>query len=402
MAVLGVCAGGDEPRELVIHEWGVVSVPGLPAEARSRDLPDFIVRPSDVASEPMPCPDTDKPVLYFYPPAEIVSANVRVRFPGTTPTAWWPDTLSGGVDDKNSRLPVGGPRRSAGSLQWQVMWNAGRGAPTPQPQVPEGHWIRAAREVDAPMLDVGGQNERFLFYEGAFDSYVDPVRAEIHHDGDATGYSVDNAGDPPLLDAILVVLDESGLRVVDLGTVEPGSRCWVDPPGLAREMEQGNTSACIGETVSSEDAERCLVRSLVAAGLYGKEAAAMAHIWREAFFGREGVRVIYRWPQEVYDRTLPLEVETTPAGIPVRSIRVMLVCREIMPAADSARLAALIASLGATDFAERERAMEDLARHGRAAEAVLREAVGSSDPEVSARARVLLDRIEEAACVTAR
>lgn len=61
---------------------------------------------------------------------------------------------------------------------------------------------------------------------------------------------------------------------------------------------------------------------------------------------------------------------------------------------DPARIEELVKKLGAADFAEREKAAEELRKEGKAAEGALRKAAASEDPEVRTRAQALLEELE--------
>jgi len=61
---------------------------------------------------------------------------------------------------------------------------------------------------------------------------------------------------------------------------------------------------------------------------------------------------------------------------------------------DPARIDELVKKLGAADFAEREKAAEELRKAGKDAEGALRKAAESEDPEVRTRARGLLEELE--------
>jgi hypothetical protein len=57
-----------------------------------------------------------------------------------------------------------------------------------------------------------------------------------------------------------------------------------------------------------------LTRTLVADGLYEKEARAMVETWRTSWF-EEGTRLIYLVPRQDIDRLLPLTVSPKPADV---------------------------------------------------------------------------------------
>ncbi len=377
-------AGGGEAEPLIVHEWGVLDIPATPADATPFDLPDFVLTRERLV------PDRGMgieraPVIYLYPPAGLEMCNVRVTFPTGGACAWWPmadvTRSPGGAREAEDRRFMS-PSVCISELVWSVTFGAGNEPPA----VPEGHWIGYARDVDAPVLSAhppagagprdaregsGPQKEHFLFYEGTID-YANPVVVE----GTEVSPVVRNGGDHAMLDALWI---EGGAVAcyVPLGDIVAGASVTV--PSLRR-------------SITADGAERDLVGRLVASGLFEKEAVAMARTWRSAFFERPGTRVVYRWPQEVYDRLLPLDVT---AGAPVLQTRVMLVCRNGIVMGDPARIRALVAQLGAAEFNSREEATESLARLGSAAGPALREAARSEDPEIRSRAEHLLSRLGE-------
>ena len=57
-----------------------------------------------------------------------------------------------------------------------------------------------------------------------------------------------------------------------------------------------------------------LVKSLIAAGLYAREADAMVATWQDSWF-EEGTRLFYIVPGRAVDSILPLEIRPKPARI---------------------------------------------------------------------------------------
>jgi len=58
-----------------------------------------------------------------------------------------------------------------------------------------------------------------------------------------------------------------------------------------------------------------LVKELTAAGLYEKEAEAMVKTWDAAWFGEEGMRLLYLVPRAKTDELLPLAVDPKPKEV---------------------------------------------------------------------------------------
>jgi hypothetical protein len=109
-------------------------------------------------------------------------------------------------------------------------------------------------------------------------------------------------------------------------------------------------------------------RSLVAQGLFPKEAAAMMKTWNASWI-EEGLRVFYLLPRAATDRILPLELAPAP-----RSIERVFVGRAEILTPD--RVSEIL--VAAERFAQgygRADAVAALRRHGRFAEPLLREAL---------------------------
>src|SRR5438105_8838159 len=68
------------------------------------------------------------------------------------------------------------------------------------------------------------------------------------------------------------------------------------------------------EKVSRQLGDR-MAESLVKAGLYPREAAAMVKTWKDSWFEEDGVRVLYLLPRAWTDRTLPLALDPAPRDL---------------------------------------------------------------------------------------
>lgn len=408
---VGAAAFGDEPAGgtgPVVHEWGVLDIPASAADAVPFDLPAFVGRPRVVPrDEPRMA---RAPVIYVYPSFAPSDCSVQVTFATGGACAWWPlpqATMLAPAPRRPAPAEVEGRRRRmspeaggeplvARSLSWRLRFGEevdrkvdlrdappGSGAPPEPPAVPEGHWFSFARNVDAPFFEsisvgdgesVRSQRENFLFYEGSIE-YANPIVVE----GTSAEPRIRNAGDHSLLDVAWIEVAGGGVRVRRVGDLGAGAAAPVP---------------AAGDPVAPEAAHGDLVSSLVAAGLYEKEAVAMARTWRPALFEREGVRAIARWPQEVYDRHFPLTVGPIPAR---ETVRVMLLHRGGVRAVDPADLDLWIGRLGSDSFAEREEATRALEAIGPSAADRLRAARdASTDPEASARLDAVLERIASA------
>ena len=289
LLILAALTLAGEPHRLVVHEWGTFSTiageDGFALEWRplagTNDLPRFVHEIGDPSGlrHCVKCDLTAKirmetPVLYFYTDRDMV-VSVRVDFPKGKITEWYPNVRSVGSGIDWGRFAV--LPNATTSLTTEAVAN---------------HYY-AARETDSALVRVCNTNgrapefEKFLFYRGVggFDL---PVSVKL--DGDF----VRLAG---LTDIEQVIVFENrggniGFRVVDV---------------LADEMTVERPP--VGDSLALLLAE--LQQSLVAHGLYKKEARAMLNTWRDSWF-EEGLRVFYILPRKSTDAALPLTIDPKP------------------------------------------------------------------------------------------
>jgi hypothetical protein len=302
---------------LTVHEWGTFTTfagpDGTPRRfqtAVGAELPEFVfsralqagnrddhdlgqvkfVRDSLVRME--------TPVLYFYAPAPM-SVDVEVRMPDGSLTEFYPPVTA----MEPAYMGLGKERVSSGMLAWRgvklIPGDAGKAVEVPA--VEKGNHYGEARAVDAATVEfngVGGtHHERFLFYRGIAD--FDPaVRARALGDGKVM---VTNQQADAIPAAFLVEISGGGggghVRFVSHGAIAKDAEMTL-PPGSS----------------SVDELSAAVERSLVNAGLYAKEAAAMVATWRSSWFAEEGTRVLYILPERVTDAVVPLKVTPAPAS----------------------------------------------------------------------------------------
>jgi hypothetical protein len=326
---LGVCAAGlgtatvvstrpadRSPDKLVAHEWGTFTtvagengraVDWLPLGGPT-DLPCFVEHFDNrstvkiiPAEDGLPL-DYDRartalvgrvrmetPVLYFYGDRDT-PVSVKVRFPDGLLTEWYPHaTVTEMIAGRNTLKAARNNPTSV--LEWKDVRITPRATPSFPTGAGESHYY-AARTTDAAPLSVGKQQERFLFYRGVADFDV-PLSARPLPSGRVEIASL--GGEVPG-----VVLFERrgaqlGFRV--LGTLRGDTT--VDGPRLDGSLPQLRVE---------------LQRTLVEAGLFPKEAAAMLETWHDSWF-EDGVRVFYLVPRSRVDAILPLEIQPAPDRI---------------------------------------------------------------------------------------
>jgi hypothetical protein len=293
-AALAATALTTEHRNLVVHEWGtftsIAGEDGTALEWRplagTNDLPSFVHDYAAITDASGlrhgRCPKCDitakirmeTPVLYFYTDRDL-DVSVRVGFPKGQITEWYPSA-----------------RTVSSSIDWGRFTVLPNAATNLLVKADPNHYY-AARETDAALVRVCNTNgratefEKFLFYRGVggFDL---PVSVKL--DGDFLRL----AG---ITDIEQVIVFENrggnvGFRIIDVRTDE----ATVQRPPL------GDSLALLLAS---------LQKTLVAHGLYEKEARAMVETWRDSWF-EEGLRVFYVLPRTATDAALPLTIDPGP------------------------------------------------------------------------------------------
>jgi len=231
----------------------------------------------------------ETPVLYFYGPPET-AVHVRVSFPRGLITEWYPHATASqlGVTATALRHP-----QFASSIDWShVTMTASPEARGFRTEKAASHYY-AARETDASPLEIGDQQEKFLFYRGVANFDV-PVSTRVTADGAIT---VRNLGSADLPEVVLFERRGStiGFRIV--GAVHDSMT--LSAPSLT------GTLASLRSELQSVLEKR---------GLYPKEAAAMLETWRDSWF-EEGTRLFYIVPSSAVDRILPLTITPAPPAV---------------------------------------------------------------------------------------
>src|SRR5262245_10156277 len=200
--VRSAVAASDEPsaNAVTAHEWGTfTTVAGVDGHAVAwlplagpADLPCFVdhFQNNGLSKSGVPGLDYEQarlalkgtvrmetPVVYFYAGRQT-TVNVGVRFPQGLITEWYPQAR------------VVQPRATAGTLsqnngsttiEWyNVAIQPGTNPAFPTESSPSHYY--AARDTDAAPLNVGGKNEKFLFYRG-IGSFPVPLSAKVMDSG---------------------------------------------------------------------------------------------------------------------------------------------------------------------------------------------------------------------------
>jgi hypothetical protein len=300
--------GVAEPNSLIVHEWGTfTSVAGEDGSAvvwdvlgGKDDLPGFVNTGGYQKLRLSGTVRMETPVLYFYSPRAL-NVDVSVAFPKGLITEWYPKAeyyvdQQRGTEGPLYRLPPNlntidtSMLTLTGGIEWKnVSVEPGSAPDLPLEDSPSRYY--AARATDAAPVAVDDQHEKFLFYRGV-GRFAVPLSARLSVDGKVV---VENRG----ADAVpLAILFENrggrlGYRIA--GAVS--GPVTLDPPSL------GSPFAPLGEELEN---------TLVAQGLFRKEAQAMIQTWRDSWF-EEGSRIIYVVPPRTVNAVLPLQIDPVPS-----------------------------------------------------------------------------------------
>ncbi len=355
-------AGTGAPQSaegrFVVHEWGTFTSfsgsDGVKLEFRplvDDDLPGFVVDRAEQCGRVSPFikwsyrayQRMETPVLYFYTDRER-DVKVRVDFPQGLITEFYPP-----VQEMLPKFDFEQAMRGEPLGQSAVDWGTVRLIPTENlqpklqdpalanrvhqhllraliPQATENHYA-FARETDAAIVHVhrapaaadpaalelrmqpptGDFFEHFLFYRG-LGNFSLPLHLAALMDGT---FRLANSGQEPVRSLFLVTNDADGLR-------------WSYTDGIGAKQTLMLTQS--REAGSLADLREAVVTSLVAEGLYEKEARAMVKTWESSWFGEAGTRLFYIVPQRITADLLPLRLDPQPQEL----VRVLVGRMEVM------------------------------------------------------------------------
>jgi hypothetical protein len=110
-----------------------------------------------------------------------------------------------------------------------------------------------------------------------------------------------------------------------------------------------------------------LKQTLVAAGLYEKEAEAMIKTWRTSWF-EEGLRVFYVLPREATDAVLPIDIDPKPTQM----VRVLVGRAEVITPEMEKAVQKQVSILSNPSSRVRGEAMLAIRKYGRFSEPILK------------------------------
>jgi hypothetical protein len=299
-----------QPSGLTVHEWGtftsVAGEDGSPIDwdalGCKSDLPRF-VNDYGYRGFKFKLQGTvrmETPVMYFYSSREL-DAHVKVTFPQGLITEWYPQAeyevfQKSRQDGSMHRLEsnLNGVDTSLRSLTGAIEWQNVKVQPGTAPALPiesDPSRYYAARATDSAPVVVGDQHEKFLFYRGV-------GRFPVPLSGRVSGYGkilVENRSHEAVPKVILFETRGGRMGYRNVGAVE-------DAVALESPSLDGSLSQLRHE----------MEATLVAQGLFPKEAQAMLETWRDSWF-EDGARLIYILPSHAVDTILPLQIEPAPS-----------------------------------------------------------------------------------------
>lgn len=336
-------------NNLVVHEWGtftsIAGKDGVALEWRPLngpvDLPKFVhtiqqrsagLRDATPKADLSASVRMETPVIYFYSNNDM-DVSVKVDFPKGKITEWYPQArmVRTGIDWGRFKVMPGAP------LTFPAEYSP-------------SHYF-SARETDSAPVQVcstdgkPGQQEKFLFYRGV-GTFDLPLSVKL-------------AGDKILLTnlskneiAHLIIFENRGgkigYRKLDAFKGETMSE---------RPTLDGNIDLLISD----------LKQTLLASGLYEKEAAAMIKTWRTSWF-EEGMRVFYVLPREITDTVLPINIDPKPTQL----VRVLVGRAEVITPEMEKSVQRQVEMLGDPSPRVREEARLAIRKYGRFSEPILK------------------------------
>jgi len=421
---------------LIVHEWGTFTTfsgsDGVKLDYRpllDEDLPTFVLDrflqsgfPTFTKSSIRSRVRMETPATYFYTERER-DVNVKVAFPEGLLTEFYPPvaklapnyapgekpTIKNSLLDwgKVHLIPTNRFVANVDNAEYrQFLESRMLHGLIPPEQYQHNHYFHA-RETDSALVHVrlekpnpkepfskkanvlnalrptGNFFEKFLFYRGVGNFNL-PLQLTSHGSGQ---FELHNSGTDRIGSMFLVEVDGKDIRFAVYDGIDANSKL-----ALSQSTEKSDINAL----------SIAVTKSLVAEGLYEKEALAMVKTWKESWFGEQGTRLFYMVPARLTDEILPLEISPRPD----ETIRVLVGRMEIMTKEDEQKMIELVRTSSkrrqddikaAKKVGKRPtyKLPKELTRWGRLAEpALVRVRATTADPQVRSEAKYLLSRFK--------
>ena len=295
----------------------------------------------------------ETPVIYFYADHEV-SVNVDVKFPQGIVTEWFPQVSKFGPYYTTNKEEV------ALSQQSFVRWNNVRVLPQAAltasdralPSDASGSHYFAARETDANILRFASEkkteHEKFLFYRG-IGNFQAPLQMTMG--GDEENVRLKNTGKEELRHLFILSIHGAQGKFISVDRLAPGEEQTL-------KVSPGMNETTFHEWQSS--LRQKIETSLVAEGLYQREASAMVQTWNDSWFSENGLRVLYILPRTWTDRILPITLSPPPREL----ARVMVGRAEMITPAMEWTLLKQVVKFSDTDLVARNEAIGEMQKLG--------------------------------------
>jgi hypothetical protein len=372
----------SKPSDLVVHEWGTftsiagkngVAIDWRPLNGAS-DLPKFVYTETDNdgfretyrrgGKGEISRVRMETPVIYFYTPKEM-EVSVKVDFPKGKVTEWYPQ-----ASVVNTKFAPNQTGRFASGINWGTIKLLPDEKPDFMREVSYSHYY-PARETDSVPVQVCNadktkiEKEKFLFYRG-IGNFDLPLNVKIS----GKNLTLTNTAQDEIKN--LIVFENRGGRI--------GYKI-IDNLSKDTAVERPETTQNLDDFIGK------LTTILVAEGLYPREAKAMINTWRDSWF-EEGLRVFYVLPTKTTNEILPLTVTPMPKEI----VRILVGRAEVITPEIEKDVRKQVSLLKDSSAKVREEARENLQRHGRFYEPILKSILESeTDAKVREEIQKLID-----------
>ena len=358
----------------------------------------------------------ETPVIYFYSEKQQ-DVDVSVDFPKGLITEWYPQATQIGPSMKPAPAAIAAadnilhkagakPDFTLASLVDGMVTKKSRAYWSHIHILPEqknlnasllldksGSHYFSARETDASLLQMESlvstnpapELEQFIFYRGV-GNFATPLRVTMSQSRDADGASkitVANTGKDPLEHLFLLGVEKGKGKFISLKRMAANEQCAIDFDASTGLMPLSSVS---------EKLAGAMKQSLVSAGLYPREAAAMVKTWNDSWFQEDGLRVLYILPRAWTDETLPLKLDPAPREL----TRVMVGRAEVIAPAAQQKLALTLARASRGDEKAQDEMVSELRKLGRFAEPALRLANDKAPAEMVQTGWKLLETAKQA------
>jgi len=326
----------------VLHEWGVWDLRPVKDSRQElkklrKELPFCHYKRASYLDRA-----ARKPIIYLYSPADRkCKVELFLREMGNG-CIYYPEAkfneMANPASSREDRKRRANAYTGWSSLTWDLALTKdkpnGAGVKTEA-----GHWWPKARPKDASWLTSGKEFEKYLFYElpsltpSAVLQMGLPRLAVRKQDEKVTLLFYDSG---QVQDVFLIRVKDNKLSyisydVVDDKVEESGKRKIEAnkkpraPARLPQITKEVKVDEKAWKEISLQKIKIKFIKMLVAAGLYTDEANRMIQIWEKDFFKNEGLRLLYRYSKEQYDKVFPIKVDPVPKTM----ARVLLTLMEV-------------------------------------------------------------------------